>query len=308
MLSLEGRVQRHVSALHRLPRALLPWAAHLSAARLYLTDQEQLQSAAAELQRALQVPRPRAHLTAWRATAETLISHADVDFIRHSSVAQLRRFVRSHTRIEGLERLEQALQQGRGALLFSGHFGNMYLGAMTPVARPGLAGVPLHFVMRVQPGMAELAAKLAEVAERPVQLIDVDDPLAARDIAIALRRNGCVACMFDFFYEASNLVLGNFLGALCATPGGLAHLACATGTRVLPQFTWRAGRQYRTEIGAALPLPDAGADADSRTVALTEAMNAVLQAEILARPSAWSFWRGLDRRRQWAAAALEAAS
>jgi lauroyl/myristoyl acyltransferase len=304
MLSLDGKALSALALLSHVPRALLPLAAHGWAAHMVRRNDADVCDAVPELTKALNCSAGTARRLVLQATAETLISHADVFFLQRASIPRLQRFAARHCSIDGLQHLAAALRKGRGALMFSAHFGNMYLGALTPVAHRELTGVPLHFVMRVRPEMLGLAERLSQVAERPVHLINVDHPMAARDIVIALRRNNCVACMFDFFYEAQHLVIGDFLGDTCATPGGLAHLACSVGTTVLPQFTWRDGRSYHTDIGEALVLPDESLDADSRTVVLTEQMNTTLEQQIRLRPGQWTFWRGLPRRRAWAQAAL----
>jgi lauroyl/myristoyl acyltransferase len=233
-----------------------------------------------------------------------MVAYADVAYLLSRTEDQIRARADHQCTLEGAQHLVRALQHGGGALLFSAHFACMYLGALLRPVHPALEHVELAFLMRQAPGLPSLVDKLARVCGRRISIIDIDEPMAARSLISHLRRNQVVACMYDFFYEGTALVVTPFLGGPCATPGGVARIAAHTGCTLLPQFTFREGGRYHTVIRDPLVLPEQGS-LDERTVHITALMNERIEREILDRPSQWSFWRGLDRRRKWAAVADE---
>jgi lauroyl/myristoyl acyltransferase len=287
------------------PPALAHALAYAAGLGLYACDHDGVRRACPPLIReAIGCSRGAAHGIAWRATAETMVAYADVAYLLSRPEHEIRARAESQCTLEGTQHLVRALEQGGGAVLFSAHFACMYLGALRQPNHPTLEGVELAFLMRQARGLTSLVDKLAAVCDRRISIIDIDDPMAPRSLITHLRGNQIVACMYDFFYEGTALVITPFLGGPCATPGGMARIAAHTGCTLLPQFTFRDGSRYHTVIRDAVALPAQGS-LDERTVHITALMNECIEREVLARPSQWSFWRGLDRRRKWATVAEE---
>jgi KDO2-lipid IV(A) lauroyltransferase len=144
--------------------------------------------------------------------------------------------VLSLVEFEGGERVREAHAQGRGALLFTGHFGFWEINAiahaaafapMGVLARP-LDNIRLHNLLEQMRGCTGNYV----IYRRG----------ALRRVLKALNANHAVAMLIDQHIQAPDAVSVNFFDRPAATTLALAVLALRTGAPVIPVF--------------ALPLPD----------------------------------------------------
>jgi KDO2-lipid IV(A) lauroyltransferase len=138
--------------------------------------------------------------------------------------------------IDGADHIRSALAAGKGAIVFSGHFGYwelhglthaLVLGPMSVLARP-LDNPLLH----------DLLERMRRATGNQV----IYRQGAIRRVLRALNANECVAILIDQHIQGADAVPVDFFGRPAATTSALATLALRTGARLVPAF--------------AIPLPD----------------------------------------------------
>lgn len=187
--------------------------------------------------------------------------------------------IRALVQPQGLEHLQAALAQGRGAILVTAHFGNWELmGAML-----GAYGLPLTVIAR--DSQERLTASLINRAREShgTEVLARDD---ARSMLRALRANRILGILPDQ-HAADNSIIVEFLGRPAATAVGVATLAARTGAPVVPGFCIRRpdGR-FDAVFYPPLALTDSG-DREADIRANTILVNQVLEAQIRAHPEQW---------------------
>ncbi len=186
--------------------------------------------------------------------------------------------------VHGMEHLFTARDRGRGAILLSGHFGNVELmGAFMGQSHS------TDFVVRPlsNPGVEAMIAR--ERARAGVGQIPSGS--GVRRIYQALRENRWVAMLADQDARAQGAFV-RFLGRPASTPIGPARIALATGAPIIMGFMWRQGDgRHVIEIEPPLERPEPHAvEAVTR---LTELHVGVLERWVRKYPEEW-FW--LHRR------------
>jgi KDO2-lipid IV(A) lauroyltransferase len=167
--------------------------------------------------------------------------------------------IKKLTQVEGLEHLETAQRQGKGALLLSAHFTPLEIGARALAAR-----IDLNIMYRPasNPVMGFfLSRNRARRAKRAIRRDDI------RTLIKALKAAEVVWYAPDQAYRKKGAELAKFFGIPCATNTATTRLAKMTDALVLPYFPERLPNNagYRITIGAPLenfPSDDAVADAE----------------------------------------------
>ncbi len=133
-------------------------------------------------------------------------------------------------RIEGLERLQEALAGGRGCLMLTAHFGAWELGGAAVAAM----GIP----MTVIGSFASRGALLVNEAREAlgVQVLESED---LRGMLRALRRGRCLAILPDLSHVTRNSVVVDFMGRPALTAVGVPLMAQRAGCPVVPTFCYR---------------------------------------------------------------------
>lgn len=167
--------------------------------------------------------------------------------------------IRRITRLEGQEHLDQALTQGKGAILLSAHFTTLEIGARALAAR-----MPLNVMYRPtnNPLLAYFLAR--NRGRRTKRAIARDD---VRTLIKALRENGIVWYAPDQAYRKKGAEMVKLFGIPAATNTSTSRLARMTGAAVLPYFPERLPgfKGYRMHIQPALtdfPSDSPAADAE----------------------------------------------
>jgi KDO2-lipid IV(A) lauroyltransferase len=138
--------------------------------------------------------------------------------------------------VEGADHVRAALAAGRGAIVFSGHFGYWELHGLTHA----LVLSPMSVLAR--PLDNPLLHDLLERTRRATGNQVIYRQGALRRVLRALNANECVAILIDQHIQGADAVPVDFFGRPAATTSALATLALRTGAALIPAF--------------AIPLPD----------------------------------------------------
>ena len=195
---------------------------------------------------------------------------------------------------EGAEHVERARAAGRGAMLYTGHFGFWELHVMAHAIR----FEPIVMVARSLDNPL-LEAMIERVRTR-VGTRAVPRQGAVRGLLRGLLEHRSVGMMVDQHLHDRSAVTVEFLGRPAATTSAIAALALRTGAPVIPVFTLPVdGHRYRVVYEPPVEMPDPRC-ADAVRV-LTQRCTDVLESYVRRRPEMW-----LWMHRRWRLA--EAAS
>lgn len=188
--------------------------------------------------------------------------------------------------IEGLDALRAAVDQGRGAVLVTGHFGNWEIGGAALAVR----GIPLDVVVQRQAN--PLFDRLINDARARLGMRVIYRGRAPKDALRGLREGRAVAFVADQDARRAGVFVP-FLGRPASTYRGPAVLALRSGA---PVFMGTAVRAPDGRYDVRLrPIPDPPpGDAEERAEALTAAYTGALEAAVRERPEQY-FWH----HRRW---------
>ncbi len=185
--------------------------------------------------------------------------------------------------VEGEEHLAGALKKGRGAFVFSGHFGNWELLSAAVALRVG------HTAVVVRPlDFAPMDRLVSDLRTRFGAEI-IHHKKGMRRILAAAKQNKAIGILLDQSVDWFQGAFVPFLGRPACTNKGLALMALKTGTPVVPAFSVRQkdGR-YRVLVERELELQRSGdkiRDIEDNTALFTR----IIEKHILAHPDQW-FW------------------
>jgi KDO2-lipid IV(A) lauroyltransferase len=216
-----------------------------------------------------------------RAIARATFAHFGrllVAVLRFSTLTPDR--MRERIEFEGEERIRTALAAGKGAIVFSGHFGywelqglaqSLILPPMSVLARP-LDNPYLHALLERMRG-----ATGNRVIYRQG---------AVRRVLRALAANECVAILIDQHIASIDAVKVDFFNRPAATTSALATLALRTGAPLVPAFALPlSGGRYRFvyEHPVEMPAPDSADPVRELTQRCTD----VLEMYVRRHPHLW---------------------
>jgi len=175
--------------------------------------------------------------------------------------------------VEGLEHLQSALRQGKGAILLSGHFTTLEIGG-----RLLSLHTPFHVLYREHKNAAFEAVMTAARTRHYKKAIPRGD---MRGMLRSLQENMPVWYAPDQDHGAGNSVFAPFFGVPAASITATSRLARISGAPVVPFFQTRlpGARGYRLTLYPALDnFPGESIEQDTRRI------NAVIEARIREQP------------------------
>jgi phosphatidylinositol dimannoside acyltransferase len=191
--------------------------------------------------------------------------------------------------VSGESFLDEALQHGRGAILFTSHTGNFfyyywYLSRKYPcltVATAGSKELRPLYLMFEKMGCRGLDYD----AVPPIQLL--------RTLRRHLEGNGVVMLLGDFWRPA--FPMAKLFDQSTRSPGGTAVLAIEQRVPVVPFYGCRI-RGFRHMIKFEKPLfLDKVFNRNERTEA-TNSLNKILEKNVMEKPAQWFYWFNADER------------
>jgi KDO2-lipid IV(A) lauroyltransferase len=183
-------------------------------------------------------------------------------------------------RVQGIEHVYNVLEEGRGAIVFTAHFGNVDIVGQLPLAY----GIPITgAVMRVKPErLFRYTLQLRQ--SHGLQLLPIDGPLLG--LIRALRRGGIVALPCDRNIAGNSMTV-DFFGAPASLPAGPVRIALRTGAPLIPVFVLRLpDDSLRVCVEPALDLRRTG-DREADTLAGMKEVVRAMERHISGRPEQW---------------------
>jgi KDO2-lipid IV(A) lauroyltransferase len=182
--------------------------------------------------------------------------------------------------VEGLDHARAALSAGRGALIFSAHYGHWEAGAYAM----GLLDVPFAVIARPLDNPA-LDRRLIALRGGTGNAV-IPKRRAVRETMKALARGSGVAILIDQDAREDGVFVP-FFGRLASTTPTLALLALRTEAPIIPVFARvNADGTIAISIEPAVPV-DAGPDRDADVVRITAACTAVVERWVRKDPEQW---------------------
>jgi Kdo2-lipid IVA lauroyltransferase/acyltransferase len=183
---------------------------------------------------------------------------------------------------EGFENYERAQAQGKGVLLFAGHFGGWELSSFTL----SMDGHWMHVLMR---GMDNLYLDRMIRHYRTMhgnKAVDKDD--FVRGLLGAMKAGEVVGMLIDTNMTPPQGIFVDFFGIPACTASGLARIALRTDAAVVPTFTiWDSAlRKYRLRFDPALGLIRTG-DLEKDIAANTQQATKVIEDYVRRYPEQW---------------------
>ena len=215
---------------------------------------------------------------------------------RWMSAAQKKALVR----VEGVDNFVAALDQGKGILILTGHFGNWEVSTTSGIALfPELRG-RFHFVRRpIKPAWLDRLVT-RRFNEAGFGVFSKRDSLDA--MLECLAQGDAVVLPFDQHAGPPDGIAVDFLGHAAWTFKSLAIIALSTGAPVLPAASWREpdGRHVLRFEPPLAPI-----EHQSTTEAIrrnTRAYNLALERLVVRHPEQWYWvhrrWKHVEPKRR----------
>jgi len=194
--------------------------------------------------------------------------------------------------IEGGDRIRDARAQGRGALLFTGHFGYWEINAIAHAA----AFAPIGVLARPLDNrrLHDLLERMRGCQGNYV----IYRRGALRRVLKALTANDGVAILIDQHIQAPDAVTVNFFDRPAATTLALGVLALRTGAPVIPVFALPNGAG-RYHLVYERPVDPPADDSPEAIRDFTQRCTDVLEMQVRRHPELW-----LWMHRRWRDAAV----
>jgi KDO2-lipid IV(A) lauroyltransferase len=194
---------------------------------------------------------------------------------------------------EGEERVVAAHNQGRGVLLFTGHFGFWEINALVHA----LAIRPMAVLAR--PLDNPLLHDLLESMRRSTGNSVIYRRGAIRRVLRALAANQAVAILIDQHIQTSDAVYVDFFDRPAATTSALGALALRTGAPVVPVFALPLPRG-RFRMVYEHPVDPPRGDGPDAIREFTQRCTDVLEMYVRRYPDLWLWmhrrWRDVEDR------------
>ena len=204
----------------------------------------------------------------------------EIPRFRHINAENVNHFVTC----SGAEEVKKALDEGRGVILLTGHFGNWEI---TAHVAPFFLGTPINILARPL-DFPPLEKLITEVRCSTGNRVFARKS-SARKVLRSLKNNEIIGILQDQRSSKHDGVTVPFLGRPAITHKGMAILAARTGAAVIPVFSHRKkdGR-YHIEIHPRLYLIDTG-DVKKDIILNSALFNRVLEKQVKKHPEQW-FW------------------
>lgn len=184
--------------------------------------------------------------------------------------------------LDGGDHLRRALDEGRGAILFSAHFGNWEVASLA-ISR--LA--PLNVVAR--PLDSRVLERRLVRFRKSLGAGVISKFQAAKPVLQALRRNEAVAILMDQNVLRSQAVFVDFFGRPAATTPAVGSFHARARSPLLPVFCAPTPDfSYVVRIGPPVELALSGS-LDEDVLKITAHCTKMIESEIRQNPSLW-FW------------------
>lgn len=201
-----------------------------------------------------------------------------VEFMRFPRLGskQIQRYVT----FEGIEHVEQALAQGKGAIILTGHFGNWELLAASISATVA----PLTPIVR-QLRSPRLNALVSHYREK-AGYATIDRDTGIRQALQCLRRNELLGIVADVDTTVSGVFV-DFFGRRAYTPYSPVAIALKTGAAILPTFIIRQpDGSHRAIIEPPLALKRTSTK-EKDLVINTQKFTKIIESYIRQYPAQW---------------------
>jgi KDO2-lipid IV(A) lauroyltransferase len=142
-----------------------------------------------------------------------------------------------YVRIEGIEHLAAAREQGKGVLLLAGHFGNWEVSTVAGMSQFKQFHGHLHFIRR--PLKPQWFNDLVMRRFRKAGFGTLEKTGSLDEILALLEDNRIIVSIFDQFTVRKYGIQSEFFGHPAHTFKSLAVLAQFTGAPVIPSSSWR---------------------------------------------------------------------
>jgi Kdo2-lipid IVA lauroyltransferase/acyltransferase len=193
-----------------------------------------------------------------------------------------RRNIESVVGYVGLENYLNAVRQGRGVILLTGHIGAWELS----VFAHSIYGHPMSFLKRNVDN--PLVERLADGYRSRFGNRGIDKKNSVREILKTLKSGGVVGILADLNASREEGVFVDFFGIPACTTAGVATLALRTGAVVLPGYLiWdEAARIHRLHFEPPLETIDTGNQKED-VIANTQRYAAALETIVRRHPGQW---------------------
>lgn len=205
--------------------------------------------------------------------------YAEALWVRGHRVPDLQR----HTRVEGLDLIIEARDQGKGMIFGLPHVGNWEAAAPVAVA----VEVPVVAVAEKLPNRRITDWFTDMRAELGIEIVlATGGTEVMRKLEAALSQNKAVALLSDRDLKGRGVEV-DFFGERTTLPPGPATLALRTGAPLFPVATYFDGDNgYRVVVTPAIPIPEEGTRSE-KVRAVTQALAWKLESLIRESPEQW---------------------
>jgi KDO2-lipid IV(A) lauroyltransferase len=203
-----------------------------------------------------------------------------MDILKFSSLSENRKT--ALIRVEGEKNLLTALQENKGAILFTAHYGSWEIAPFF-VSQFGRLSVIARALdnKRLEKELHKLRTKLGAKV--------IYKHLATKQILQSLRAKEIVAFLIDQNVQKHQAVFVDFFGRKAATTPSLAAFFLKTQSPIIPIFCCPTpSHHYHIQIFPALEIELEG-DYPQRVLKITQICTKIIEAQVRKNPEFW-FW------------------